>query len=351
MNAGEMRQDLISGRWVIYAPSRRKRPRDFQKAHPHPRHLPLHDDLCPFCPGNEQVLSRIILELKGNSLDWQLRIIQNKYPALTPEGDLRRTREGLFISMEGYGHHEVVIETPKHNLQIAEMSLDEVERIIESYHMRYHDLMLKEQNMSIIIFRNKGRRSGASIPHPHSQIISTCLVPTYKREQEYRAQQYFDTWGRCVYCDILQHELQSSARIVDQNQSFLTFVPYASEVPFEMSIMPKAHKASFAEISDQEKTDLAQSLRGALQRLHEKLNAPDYNYILHSPSRYCSGEPHVHWFLQISPRITTRAGFEMGSGISINTNLPEDDAGFLCGEDTSLEERRDHVGARHPDRG
>lgn len=241
--------------------------------------------------------------------------------------------------MGGYGHHEVVIETPVHNLQIQEMPLNDIERIIEAYHTRYHDLMLRQQNMCIVIFRNKGIRSGASIQHPHSQIISTGVVPAYKREQEYRAQEYFDTWGRCIYCDILLYEMKASRRVVHDNTSFLSFVPYTAQTPFELWIMPKIHRASFEDISDREKADLALSLRTALQKLDAKLNDPDYNYIVQTPSRYCSGEPHVHWFLQIRPRIITTAGFEIGSGISINTNVPEDDAGFL-----RKKERSEHEG-------
>lgn len=319
----------MTGQWVIYALSRRKRPRDILPESSGAERLPAYDESCPFCPGNEGMLTPIILEYKASAPSWQLRVVANKFAALTPEGELRRERNNLYVSLDGYGHHEVVIESRLHNMQIPMMAKEEVETIIESYHRRYVDLMNLERNLMIVIFRNYGFRAGASLVHPHSQIISTGVAPLHVRTRDYRSQNYFDEWGRCIYCDILLEELSAGSRIVHENNTFISFVPFAAEQPFEIWIMPRKHKADFGNISDEEKADLASALLAILQKLASSLNNPDYNYVVHSCMKYRSGEPHLHWFLQVRPRLMTSAGFEIGSGMSINTDLPEDDAAFL----------------------
>jgi UDPglucose--hexose-1-phosphate uridylyltransferase len=185
-----------------------------------------------------------------------------------------------------------------------------------------------------IIFRNHGSRAGTSLMHPHSQIVVTGIVPHYIRWREEEAQRYFDEWGRCVYCDILDFEMRDRRRILLENESFLAFIPFAAEVPFEIWIMPKRHQADFGQITDKEKADLAFALRDSLARLHNRLQDPDYNYVINTSARYRADEPQLHWYLQIWPRLTTRAGFEIGSGININPSIPEEDADFL-NEDTT----------------
>jgi len=165
--------------------------------------------------------------------------------------------------------------------------------------------------------------------HPHSQLIVTGVVPNDIRRREDEAQRYFDQWGRNVYQDILEFQQQERRRVILENDAFLAFVPFAAEVPFEIRILPKRHQADFSEASRVERVELARALRAVLGRLHTKLHDPDYNYIIQTPARYKMGEPQLQWFLQIRPRLTTPAGFEIGSAISINPSLPEEDADFL----------------------
>jgi UDPglucose--hexose-1-phosphate uridylyltransferase len=209
------------------------------------------------------------------------------------------------------------------------MTAPEVEAVIETYHRRYSDLMDDHQNMMTLIFRNHGPRAGTSLIHPHSQLISTSMVPRFIRQREEEAERYFDQWGRCVFCDILAYELKHQHRVVLENPSFGVFVPFAADVPFETWVVPKRHQSDFGQISDKQKTDLASALLDILSRLYHKLNDPDYNYVVNTSPRYRAAEPQLHWYLQIRPRLTTQAGFEIGSGISINPSLPEKDANFL----------------------
>jgi UDPglucose--hexose-1-phosphate uridylyltransferase len=338
MENSEIRQDKVTKQWVIYAPARRKRPRDFRRAAKKEMPLPSRDENCPFCPGNKGMLPPLLDEVAGEDGVVQVRVVPNKFPALTPEGDSSRFCEGIYLKMQGYGNHEVVIETPRHDLQLAAMSVTEVETVIEAYHRRYLALMAIDGNMMVIIFRNHGLQAGTSLVHPHSQIIATGMVPGHIRWREEAAERYFDEFGRCVYCDILACETEDARRVVHENDSFVVFVPFAAEVPFETWIMPKQHKADFGDITGNEKHDLASALRHILARLHTGLNDPDYNYIINTSARFRAREPQLHWYLQIRPRLMTMAGFEIGSGININPSVPEEDAAFLkeeTGEESS----------------
>ena len=165
--------------------------------------------------------------------------------------------------------------------------------------------------------------------HPHSQMIVTGIVPTLVREREEQAQRHFDEWGRCVFCEILEFEANDCSRVVFENESFLGFVPFAAEVPFEIWIMPKEHEADFGSINVGQKAALAEAMHHVLGRLRAKLSDPDYNCVINSSSQYDSGEPHIHWYLQVRPRLVTPAGFELGTGIHINPSLPEHDATLL----------------------
>jgi UDPglucose--hexose-1-phosphate uridylyltransferase len=332
MENGQIRLNKVTREWVIYAPSRRKRPQDFQKISQARHSLTSVERKCPFCTGNEPWSETILLEMPNpQKTSWQTRVVPNKFPALTPDENTQRFSEGIYIAMPGYGQHEVIVESPDHHQNIATMSKQEVEIIIETYHKRYIDLMAAHENMMAIIFRNHGDRAGASLNHPHSQIIVTGVVPQHRRYREEQAQHYYDVWGRCLYCDILEFEKKNGRRVVSENNSFLAFVPFSAEVPFEIWIMPKHHQADFGSISDSEKSEFTSILKDTLTNLYEKLNDPDYNYVINTAARYKAEEPQVHWYCKIQPRLTTAAGFELGSGISINPSLPEIDADFLNG--------------------
>ncbi len=330
--SGGIRQNLVTQEWVIMAPGRSKRPRDFAQDIPERLPRPEHDPSCPFCTGNESMIPPVLAEFKSEGeTEWQTRIIPNRYPVLTAEGSISRYQEGIYIAMRGYGRHEVVIESPRHNDDIPLMSAAHLRTLVDAYHSRYITLCEDDRNLLILVFRNHGSRAGASLEHPHSQIITTGMVPRHIRWRELEAQRYHDEWGRCVYCDVLDFELRDQRRVVFSNRSYVAFVPYAADVPFEIWIMPRTHHSSFALVSDEEKEDLADALKEVLTRLGAKLNDPDYNYVINSSAR-AGDEPQLHWFVRIRPRLTTRAGFEIGTGIRINPSLPESDAAFLRDE-------------------
>ena len=330
MTKNQIRQNIVTKEWVIYSPERGSRPKDF-KENSGKRDVPEHDNDCPFCSGNESELGEILLSLsfKGGK-NTQTKVIPNKFPALIPDENTNRTSaEEFYIRMQGYGRHEVIIENPYHNRDLAVVKKDEMEVVIETYHKRYLTVMKDQENLFPVIFRNHGKKAGTSLIHPHSQLIVTGFVPNHVRRRELEAQHYHDEWGRCVYCDVLNHELKEDKRIIMQTDSMVTFIPFAAEVPFETWIIPVKHQTDFGLLNEKEKEDLAVSLKFILNTFFNKLEDPDYNFIINTSARYEAGEPHLHWYLQIRPRITTTAGFEIGSGISINPSIPEEDAKYL----------------------
>jgi UDPglucose--hexose-1-phosphate uridylyltransferase len=330
--AHEMRMNRLTGQWVIYATARGHRPHVFkndgtEEATPVVEHNPK----CPFCVGNEDQLPDIIMEtMNGNH--WQVRVVPNKFPMLVETAESERQADGLFVFADGHGKHEVVIEHPFHNADIPNMSINEVHRLIDTYYWRYIRLMAEHNAMSIFIFRNHGREAGASLEHPHSQLVVTGIVPREVRVREQIAQEYYDVWGRCLMQDLIAQELQADQRIIDQNDSFVSFVPYAAEVPFEIYLVPKRQQADFGDITDIEQRDMAAILHSTLSRLKTALDDPHYNYVIHSAARFRADEPHLQWFMQIRPYLTKRAGFELGTGMRVNPSLPEADAAVLRGQ-------------------
>lgn len=330
MSDTHIRLNRATREWVIYAPNRRGRPHNIPDKPVDPEAEALQLDNCPFCKPSEVAQEIVLLEIKDRSgTNWQTRIIANKYPALSPGSKPKRSLTGIYLELPGYGHHELVIETPDHYQTLATMSDEEVCTVVEAYRQRYLELLKIKDNLFIIIFRNHGKKAGASLPHPHSQIIATPIVPRHYRWREDEAQRYFDEWGRCAYCDIVEFEMEDRQRVIGENDHFLAFVPHAAEVPFEIWLVPKEHNSDFGSISPEQESAFAFLLRDVLAKLYLKLQNPDYNFAIMSAARFKSGEPQLHWYCQIRPRLITAAGFEMGSGISINPSLPENDAAFL----------------------
>lgn len=332
-----IRQDPATRLWSVIATERAKRPDDFVRRDETAASVPSYVEDCPFCPGNESMTPPAVFELPGSGGDasWSVRVIPNKFPALmTPEGEgdtARRMRGRLYLEMDGIGQHEVVIETPDHSRTIATLSEEEVTAVVRTYRDRFLALDRSPWNQLIIIFRNQGERAGTSLAHPHSQIIGSPIVPEEIRRRLEESQRYHDDLGTCVYCDILEYEVADKTRVVCSNSGFVALCPFASSVPFEVWILPRRHASSFGVLGDDEIPLLGKALLDVLKRLHRLLGNPDYNYVVRSAPHHSAGEPHFHWYIEILPRLTTRAGFEIGSGININVVVPEDAAEQLRG--------------------
>jgi UDPglucose--hexose-1-phosphate uridylyltransferase len=329
----QLRQDPTTKEWVIIAKERSKRPNDFKKVKPVIEKPPYQEN-CPFCPGNEHLTPHETLAYRaGGAADskaWWVRVVPNKFSALITEGSLERKEENKFFRMmDGVGIHEVVIESPIHNQLLPLMEDKQIEEVLLAYRERYLALREDLRIKLIIIFKNHGEAAGTSLDHTHSQLVGTAVVPSNIRKKLEEATRYYDDRGRCVYCDLIQKEIAFGKRIVMDSETFVVLQPFASRLPFETWIIPKAHQASFGLISIGDSKQFAKVLKTTLSKLYSKLNNPDYNYVIHTAPIKDEQEDYYHWHLQIIPRLTTPAGFEMGSGIYINVSLPEETAQFL----------------------
>ncbi|HWQ21929.1 MAG TPA: galactose-1-phosphate uridylyltransferase [Clostridia bacterium] len=327
----ELRKDPVIGRWVIIATERALRPSNFRTDKE--EHL---TDLsqCPFEPGNEastppEILSYRRSDSRPNEPGWWVRVIPNKFPALRIEGTMDKHGDGMYDMMNGIGAHEIVIETPNHDEEMAEMPEAQVKEVLWAWRDRIVDLARDRRFKYVMVFKNKGALAGASLQHPHSQIIALPIVPLRVQEELTGAAQYYEYKDRCVFCDIIQQELSDRKRIVEDSERFIAVVPFAQRFPFETWILPKQHESDYSRATRTDFLELAGLLKRTLQRLSRALDDPPFNLVLHMAPLNTEGLPYYHWHLEIMPRVTRTAGFEWGTGFYINPTKPEETAQFL----------------------
>lgn len=328
----ELRKDPVVGRWVIISTERSMRP-----VHVAPEPTPLPAGFCPFCPGNEDKTPPEVFAVRENGAapnggGWQVRVVPNKFPALQIEGGLDRKGEGLYDKMNGVGAHEVVIEGPEHERDLADMSVEQIAAVLNAYRERFVDLHRDKRVRYVLIFKNHGAQAGATLEHTHTQLIATPIVPKNIQEEMDGSQRYFELKERCVFCDIVEQETDetNSRRVVTQTERFIAIEPFAPRFPFETWILPRRHDDSFHQVEDEDEfVELAGVLKDTLQRLNRALDRPPYNFVIHTAPVGNGALEYYHWHLEIMPKLTRVAGFEIGSGFYINPTPPEDAAQFL----------------------
>ncbi len=325
----ELRRDPIIGRWVIIATERGKRPVDFSSPEPTKER-----GFCPFCAGNEdktpaEVLAYRPAETAPNSEGWRIRVVPNKFPALMVEGDLGRVGEGMYDRMSGVGAHEVIIETPDHEASWSTMSQANLEEVLWAFKERIEDLKQDPRFKYILTFKNHGEAAGASLEHPHTQMIALPIIPKRVAEEMEGSRAHFANKERCIFCDIIHQEQMTKSRIITENKNFIAFTPFASRFPFETWVLPKMHISHY---EDSEKVGfdyLASLLRDTMRRLDTVLSDPPYNLIIHTSPVTAFNLEYYHWHIEIIPKLTKVAGFEWGTGFYINPTPPEEAAEYL----------------------
>jgi UDPglucose--hexose-1-phosphate uridylyltransferase len=326
----ELRKDPIYGRWIIISTERGKRPSDFVSLEPPKKKAAF----CPFDVGNEDKTPPEVQALResgtrANTPGWTVRVVPNKFPALQIEGSLNRRGEGLYDKMNGIGAHEVIIETTDHDQEMSQFPVEHLERLLEVYRDRILDLRKDDRFKYILIFKNHGEAAGASLEHSHSQLIATPIIPRRVIAELRGSRQHFELKERCIYCDIVNHELSSGKRVVHQNENYVSFAPFAPRFPFETWVVPKVHDSKFENRRFGTYRDLAEIFKDALTRINRALNNPPYNFVLHTAPCQDPELEHYHWHFEIMPKLTKVAGFEWGTGFYINPTPPEDAADYL----------------------
>ncbi|MBM3486534.1 MAG: DUF4931 domain-containing protein [Alphaproteobacteria bacterium] len=302
------RLNPITGRRIVLAPVRRGRPNDFLAS---PAVAPAR---CPFCPDNESEVETILEEIpNADGRFWQARAVANRFPIVAAPA----------------GRHEVIVETPDHDRDLADFDDDERATVLELYRRRIVALEAMPGAEAVVLFRNRGPRSGASLQHPHAQAIALTSVPP---ETDRRARQARLLWARtrrCPVCDLLGAERAHGARMVEDDGGFIAFVPERAETPCEIWIVPERHDADFGTLHAHEIAALARVLGRVLRRLRAARGDPDYNLMLLAPPLALRPRPESHWFFRLLPRTGGPAGFEIASGLAVYASTAEADAALL----------------------
>jgi len=341
----ELRRDPIIGRWVIIAVERARRPKGLRGPH-----AAAEEKACPFCEGKEAMTPREIIAIRkedavANGPGWQVRVIPSKTPFLKVEGQVNRRGKGLYDVINGIGAHEVIVETPQHIANIADLDEVQIAKGITCWIDRVVDLGRDERFKYVQIFKNYGSSSGGgSIRHTRSQLIATPITPKRIKEELQGARSYFEYHERCIFCDIIRQEIETKTRVVADADGFVAMTPFASRFPFEMWIVPKDHNCDFSRMSVESRLYLGRMIKKVLGKVKAGLEDPPYNFVLHTaPFRrpkakegyWKTIEDDYHWHLEIIPRLTHSAGFEWGTGFYICSITPEEAAKYLRETETA----------------
>lgn len=323
----ELRQNIITGDWVVIAPERAKRPKDFVI----PKSVKISDkSKCPFCVGSSGYKQNEKIRMHAAP---HVYVIENRYPAFVMDENEKSMRsfyaeDGFYRARASVGDHEVVViedhDTPL--FKIPKLILNEVMEVIRT---RYVWMKEHEKVVSIMPIYNHGAEAGASIDHPHAQIFASGIVSnTVGREIE-GADTYYGIAGNCVYCDMIAHELKEKLRIVFENDKFIAVSFYASRFPFETWILPKKHESQFEMTTKESMAEFSDALWEVLHMIDKTLENPPLNFFVHTLPTIIEDSASYHWHLEIVPRVSRYGGFELGSEVIINTMPPEEATHYL----------------------
>ena len=321
-----LRHDPISNRWIIVARERAARPQPPLMSTPESSALD-----CPFCAGHEsrtppESFSLRSADTSANENGWRVRVMPNKYPALGPMAiSAPRFVDGKLAM----GAHEVVVESPHHVASAGALGDSQWHDVVLAYKQRLEHWSKQPGMRYALLFKNIGSAAGASQQHIHSQLAVLPVVPPAVEAELDGAHKYYKEHARCVFCDLVQNELEEELRIVAKTERFVAFCPYAGRFPFETWILPRAHAPYFERVAQSDTEQLAKLLREVFCRVEACIQPVAYNCVFHTSPFDMHELSHYHWHIEITPRMTTVAGFELGSGLFINPLPPEDAAAIL----------------------
>ena len=336
---------IVPSESVLVATARSMRPK---KEEPPCRHDSRpHVDTCPFCKGNESMTPSPISQVPADS-DWQIRIVENLYPVLGDDREDPDLAFGLQQTIDGYGRHEVVIDHSSHGIRIHEMTEEHLSLLLSTYQSRMEKLYHSDSRLRyVLVFKNFGPAAGASISHTHSQIIAMPVVPDNVQEEVRNSAVFYQTANRCIFCSLIDEALNFEATIynresgaiqrrinvgqfvIERSSRFIAVKPFASRFEWEVHILPLKHSPDFLETSPEDLADLARIFRKTMARLNAVLGGAQYNFFFHSlphGPEYSGSGRSFHWHIEICPRTSIPTGFELGSGLFVNTICPEDAA-------------------------
>lgn len=323
----EFRKDLVSGDWIIVAPERAKRPHELLPEKKKRAVTP--KSVCPFedlkKSGNLPLIAAF-----PNVKNWKIAVIPNKYPALRHSATCSLTLAlGPYRYLSGIGQHDLVI-VRNHEKNLMRMTLKEGVELFQCIQKRYQELIKDSCLLYTSTFFNWGASAGASLYHPHYQMLTLPIVPPNIQHSLNGSVEYFKVHRRCVHCDMLKFELKHKKRIIAKNSGAVALAPYFSRQPFEIHIFPLRHQPYFEKTPEQQLKSVVAVLQAALRKIRKNLHDPDLNFFIHTaPLKHQSRYKHYHWHIEIIPKISLLAGFELGTGVDINVVDPDSAAKIL----------------------
>lgn len=333
MKHSELRQDIVSDDWILIAPGRLHNLNAFLEKKSKRKASPMRS--CPFENRKplENISENIILQIPAGktawkekySDNWKILVLQNKYPAVIhSERDTVVSKIGGFFNVApGVGHHDLII-TRGHYADFSCLSSNDAYHVFESFRDRYLMLLTDKNIEYISIFHNWGRSAGASVFHPHYQILAIPIVPPDIHHSLNGSERYMKTNGECVHCAMIKWERRQKKRIILETDEAIAFTPFVSRNPFEVRVFPKKHSPYFENTLDDELYEIAMVLKKTLFKIRKNLNDPDYNFFIHtSPMKDKKKYSFYHWHIEIYPIMTVRAGFEYDTGMWINVVDPD----------------------------
>jgi UDPglucose--hexose-1-phosphate uridylyltransferase len=320
----EIRQNRVTGEWVIIAPERAKRGGNLARP-PALDEIPPFLATCPFCPGNEGDLQDERYRVNDAEGRWLFRSIVNKFSVLSASGGVAPVISAPAgeSAVNGVGLHEVLVECPEHHLTTAQLPVEQVQRGLEAYHHRFEAFYDDPRIKHVILFKNHGADAGASQQHSHSQIVGLPIVPGQIVDRLERSRRFFAETGQCLACTMIAQERQQECRVIAETPAFIAFIPYAALSPFHLWILPKVHAACFSKMPVDLMPELASVLRTILAKLYGHLNNPPFNLVVRSIGPDDEDTSHFHWYISIVARVVKVAGFELGTGMYVNPSSPE----------------------------
>lgn len=333
-----LRYNKIKDAWVAIASERVRRPNDFELSSGE-----VYDINSPFIYGNEHLTPNEIYSIrhdnsKPNTPGWLTRVVPNKYNAFDINKDLLTKRDGFYDTMSGFGAHEIIIDTPRFPSTIFDFSAQELELVLLTAQRRILDLSKDVRLFYFQLFKNHGPLAGASLSHPHTQLIALPFIPPDIEREIETSRDYYERYGRCLLMDIVSEELKAKERVVYESEHFVAYCPFAAFFPFEIVICLKAKSVDFTETELLLIREFSEVLQKVLHLLNLSLKNVAFNLLfkLVPPTRdsrrfgyYHHMDEFYQWRAIIVPRTTIPAGLELGCGVFINSVAPEDSAKFL----------------------
>lgn len=342
----EIRYDILSGEYAIIATGRAKRPSDFKAAQKTDSSAVSKDPNCPFCPGNERLTPPEIYAVRPNgepdTEGWSVRVVPNKFPAVIPKEEMsepelekagasllnipKASDSFMYWEIPAVGRHEVVVESPEHDGTLGSYSENQLDSIVNTLKARTHAMYDMKEIRYVQVFRNQGPAGGASLAHPHFQIIALPFIPPRLLLEATRFENYEHATRRCLLCDLVEREIEKDTRIIANTRDFVAFCPFASRHSFETLIVPRTHEVSFANMGSKKLSALSKILGSVFHSYESLFSSLSYNMVFHSaPPSERFLKPY-HWHIHVHPRLTLEAGLELGTAVQINPTPPEDAA-------------------------